>query len=90
MDDLKTLRKEIDNIDGELVDLFERRMEIVLKISEYKKENNIPILNSSREKEVIKRNVQRLRNKSFKEGLEEFFINLMNISKKLQSQQNKK
>ena len=53
MEDLKFYRDKIDEIDSQLVDLFEERMEIVLTIADYKKENNIPIFNESREQEVI-------------------------------------
>ncbi|WP_275935991.1 chorismate mutase [Clostridium haemolyticum] len=37
MDDLKELRKEIDLIDNKLISLFQKRMEAVLKVAEYKK-----------------------------------------------------
>ena len=36
MNDLDNLRKQIDEIDTELVKLFERRMEQSLQIAEYK------------------------------------------------------
>ncbi len=84
MDELEHLRKDIDDIDRELVVLFEKRMETVLKIGEYKGKRNIPILDSSREEEVISKSVGYLRNESFKNYLKEFLINLMEISKKLQ------
>lgn len=84
MDELKKYRKEIDNIDKELVRNFEKRMEVVLKVAEYKKKNNIPILNKSREEQVIEKNLKYLNNEKFKKSLKDFFISLMNISKKLQ------
>lgn len=55
MEDLKKLRDDIDSIDKELIELFQKRMETVLKVAEYKKKNNVPILNASRENEVIKK-----------------------------------
>jgi monofunctional chorismate mutase len=88
MDDLIQLRERIDEIDGKLVDLFEERMEIALKIAEYKKLNNLPILNSDREKEVLERNKQRLKNRNFEASLENFFENLMNLSKEEQGKVN--
>ncbi len=84
MEDLKQFRDKIDEIDRQLVALFEERMEVVLKVAEYKKQNNIPILNVSREKEVIDKNKLRLKNKDFEDSLELFFINLMNLSKEEQ------
>ena len=49
MDDIKQLRNKIDEIDEKLVILLEERMEISLRIAEYKRLNNIPILYEDRE-----------------------------------------
>ena len=38
-DKLAQCRKEIDRIDGELMKLFEERMNVVLDVARYKKEN---------------------------------------------------
>lgn len=81
MEDLKQLRDKIDVIDEKIVALFEERMETVLKVAEYKKQNNVPVLNAGREKEVIEKNINRLKNKEFGDSLEKFFIHLMNLSK---------
>ena len=53
MDALEGYRKEIDNIDKEITRLFEERMNVVLKVAEYKKENNLPIFHKGREAVVI-------------------------------------
>ena len=50
--DLKEIRNEIDAIDSQLVELFEKRMDTVRKVAEYKLENNMPIFNSKREQEL--------------------------------------
>ena len=50
---LEELRVEIDKIDNELIELFQKRMEVAVKIGEYKKNNNIPVLNSQREREKL-------------------------------------
>lgn len=84
MKDLKYYRDQIDEIDAQLVDLFEKRMEVVLKVAEYKKANNIPVYHEGREKEVIVKNTNRLKNKEFKESLSKFFTYLMNLSKEEQ------
>ncbi|MBE6068098.1 MAG: prephenate dehydratase [Clostridium lundense] len=87
MDILQNLRNEIDEIDKQLVELFEKRMETVLKVAQYKKENNIPILNKSREDEVIEKNVKYLRNKGFKRAEAEFLKSVMAISRKAQAKE---
>lgn len=51
--DIKDLRNEIDRIDGELTRLFKERMETAAEIAKYKKENNIPVFNKEREREVM-------------------------------------
>lgn len=84
---LEDVRNEIDLIDSQLTELFERRMEAALKVAQYKKENNIPILNRAREDEVIKKNVDRLKNKAFKKSQEEFMKSIMSISRKLQARE---
>ncbi|KGM98431.1 chorismate mutase [Clostridium novyi A str. 4552] len=85
MEDLKELRDNIDSIDKELIALFQKRMETVLKVAEYKKKNNIPILNSNREDEVIKKNSKFIYNEDLKKSVEEFLKDVMKISKDLQA-----
>ena len=51
--DLKELRKEIDAIDDQLVELFCQRMDAAAKVAEYKKQNNMPILVPAREREIL-------------------------------------
>lgn len=87
MEKLDILRQEIDNIDKELVDLFEKRMKVVLKVAEYKKEKGIPVLNSSREEQVVKKNTEHLKNPKFTNASEAFLKTIMEESRKLQSQQ---
>ncbi|QEK11769.1 chorismate mutase [Crassaminicella thermophila] len=86
MDDLAKLRQTIDYIDRELIKLFEMRMETVLKIADYKKENGIPILNRDREAEVIRKNISYLKNNNFEESTEDFLNYIMEISRKIQKQ----
>ena len=88
MEDLKAYRDRIDEIDAQLVALFEKRMEIVLEIADYKKSNNIPILNQGREKEVIAKNIDRLKNKNFEDSLGKFFVYMMGLSKEEQKKRN--
>lgn len=84
MEELKKIREQIDAIDSMLVELFETRMESVLKVAEYKMKNNMEIFDNNREKQVIQKGVGRLKNGEFKEALEEFLNALMKVSKKTQ------
>ena len=83
---LEDYRNEIDNIDNELISLFERRMNVAKKVAEYKKQNNLPILNEKREEEVILKNVNLLKNKEYSKITKEFFEKIMELSRELQSE----
>lgn len=86
MEYLKELRDQIDSIDKEMVQLFEKRMEVVLNVAVYKMENNLPILNISREEEVIDKNTIHLKNRELEDYFKKFYINLMDLSKNYQNQ----
>ncbi len=52
--ELKELRGKIDRIDDELVRLFAERMDVAAEIARYKKENNVGVLDSGREREKLR------------------------------------
>lgn len=83
--DIDNLRNEIDKIDSSLVSLFENRMEVVLKIAEYKKNNHMEVLNKAREEIVIKKNLDLVKNKDLFLEVEEFFKSVMEISRGFQN-----
>lgn len=56
---LEVLRDRIDDIDEKLIEVLADRMEIVRKIGNYKKKNNITILQSSRWNEIIEDRIQK-------------------------------
>ncbi|HMQ45863.1 MAG TPA: bifunctional 3-deoxy-7-phosphoheptulonate synthase/chorismate mutase type II [Saprospiraceae bacterium] len=64
------LRHEIDELDEELITLLARRMGYSEKIGEYKKRNNIAILQSSRWNEILERSLVKGRIK----GLSDDFV----------------
>ena len=82
---LSECRNEIDKIDKELVELFEKRMNVAINVAKYKIENNIPIFNGAREAEVIEKNINRLNNKEYSKLTEKFFTHLMELSRSLQA-----
>ena len=53
MRDLSDIRKDIDRIDDELIELFKERMDCAREVGYYKKERGIPVLNTQRENEVL-------------------------------------
>ena len=46
---LETLRQEIDSIDAQIFDLFEQRIAVAKQIGAYKKEQDLTVLDPSRE-----------------------------------------
>ena len=53
MSELEQLRGDIDAIDRQIVDLMKRRMETVAQVAEDKKANNMPVLDTSRERALL-------------------------------------
>ncbi len=51
--DLKEIREEIDQIDSGIIELLKKRFDYSLKVAEYKIENDLPVLNSQREQQII-------------------------------------
>lgn len=84
MKDLNEIRKKINSIDEQLVKLFVQRMDCAKAVAEYKKENNIPILNRERENEVL----DRVATQSGEYGLytRELFEDIMSMSRSLQQE----
>lgn len=52
---LQDIRKQLDEIDDQLIDLFSRRMRLVSEVAAYKKENGLPILDTGRENTILER-----------------------------------
>lgn len=50
---IEKLRNNIDSIDDEIIKLVENRMDVAAQIAAYKKENNLPVLNSARERQIL-------------------------------------
>lgn len=82
MNKLECLRSEIDKIDTKLIELFEKRMDISQEIAEYKKNNEIPIFDEEREREVLEKNIEKA--KKHRVYVREFMNCIMIISKKIQ------
>jgi chorismate mutase len=67
---LERLRQQINHLDDELMQILGQRMKVSEKIAEYKKENNITILQTNRWNEILNRACQRAE----KLGLSKEFI----------------
>lgn len=68
MNDLNKYRKEIDKIDDKLLKLFSQRMEVVKKVGEYKKKNNLKVKDLKREKLIIENKTNQAKNLNLSEN----------------------
>ena len=84
MKDLTVLRAEIDVIDRQLVALFEQRMAVTEQVGRYKLANGIPVLDRSREEQVLAGKVALLEDKSLSEDVTDLFEAIMAISRRQQ------
>lgn len=84
MSDLTKLRDEIDEIDKEIVRLFERRMDISRSVAEYKISTGKHVLDKGREHYKLKLLKSQTSNSFYAHGVEELFTQIMSMSRKLQ------
>lgn len=86
MTDLLVLRDEIDKIDKQMVELFEKRMEICKEVAEYKIHTGKKVLDRERELSKLE-NLGQLAHSAFnRHGVTELFQQIMAMSRKLQYQ----
>ena len=82
--DLLKLREQIDAIDEQIVDLYEKRMDISRQVAEFKIETGKKVFDKVREDEKL-RKVKSLTHNDFNSrGIEELFEQIMSMSRKLQ------
>ena len=84
MKDLSQLRQEIDTIDRQLVALFEQRMAVTRQVGEYKLSQGLPVLDRSREEQVLAGKVALLQDKSLTADVTDLFEAIMAISRRQQ------
>ena len=84
MNQLEKARKSINGIDQQMAELFENRMKCVEEVIAYKMANHLPIFDESREKEVIKRNLEYIQEEKYQTYYEHFLRDVMDVSKDMQ------
>ena len=77
---LDELRLEINKLDNQLQELFTKRMELCCDVAKYKIENGLPVFQSARENEILKR-VEDKAPDELKGGSRVLFQTIMDISK---------
>ena len=82
--DLLKVRKEINEIDKEMADLFVRRMKAVEEVAEYKKERGLAILDEARENEVVRQNASLVEDDTLRGYYVNFLRDTMAVSRSYQ------
>ncbi|MBD5098041.1 MAG: bifunctional chorismate mutase/prephenate dehydratase [Clostridiales bacterium] len=83
MDDLQSLRQDIDAIDRQLVELFKQRMDVTRRVGEYKKASGIPVLDQERERQVLQ-NKGELAGEELRPAVITLFQTVMALSRRQQ------
>ncbi|MBQ3574697.1 MAG: chorismate mutase, partial [Clostridia bacterium] len=83
------LRVKIDEIDREMTRLFEARMDVAAQIAEYKRKNNLPVLDAGREREKINAISEMVR-PEFQSHIRTLYSTIMDLSKNYQNALNQR
>ena len=86
MTDLERYRDEIDEIDSEIVRLFEKRMKVSEEVAEYKIKTGKQVLDPARESQKIHTLKEKAHGDFNSLGVQELFRQIMAISRKRQYQ----
>ena len=84
--DLDSIRKEIDQIDDQIVKLLEERMQLVEGVVTYKKASGKPILDTKREEVIFEKVRSRVTNKNYQETIVATFSDILKRSRDYQGQ----
>ena len=80
---LNEIRSEIDAVDAEIVELFKKRMCLSANVAEYKRQNNMPVLDSSRERALFTK-ISELSGNEFEEYSRTLYSTILDLSRSYQ------
>lgn len=84
--DLLQCRKEIDNIDRELVELFVRRMNVAKDVAAYKKQNGMNVYDAERERKLLEK-VEETAGEEFGDYTRRLYSSILELSRNYQSKE---
>ena len=85
MDELNDARKQINEIDKQMAELFVKRMHAAESVAAYKREHGLAILDAKREEEVVRRNSAYVEDDELRGYYVEFIKNTMSVSRAYQA-----
>jgi len=86
MESLQELRGQLDEIDAQIVELYQKRMDVCSKVGDYKINTGKKVFDKQREIEKLAAVTENVENEFYKKGLKELYKQLMSMSRKLQYQ----
>lgn len=84
MNKLENLRGEIDEIDRQLVGLFERRMAVTEQVGQWKQKNGMPVLDNQRQQTVLESKAALLQDPALRADVTQLYETIMGISRRQQ------
>lgn len=84
MIDLLESRLKIDEVDRQMVELFEQRMQLAMDIADYKRSVGKPIYDAAREEEKLAALMNLTKNEFNKKAVVDLFKQIMSMSRRLQ------
>ena len=84
--DLTKIRDEIDIVDKEIVEYFQKRMKLCEQVAQYKIENGKKVFDKEREEQKIEKVVSMAEGDFNRKSVGELFSQIMSMSRKLQYQ----
>lgn len=84
MKQLEEIRQELDALDREMVRLFEQRMGLARQVAEYKLAHGLPVLDASREAQVLASRAAMLQEPRLESSVRALFEEIMRLSRQEQ------
>ena len=81
MEELQKTRASLDAVDREIVRLFEKRMQLSRDVAEYKLAHGLPVLDRSREEQVLQSRCALLQDPYWAPSVRELYEKIMALSR---------
>ena len=81
MQDIQTLREQLDQIDRKLMELLAERMDTAHQIGRWKMERGLPVLDAAREEQVLESRAGMVSDPEMQEHVKTLFRDIMAMSR---------
>ena len=81
MQDIQTLREQLDQIDRKMMGLLAERMDVARQIGRWKMERGLPVLDAAREEQVLESRAGMVSDPEMQERVKTLFRDIMAMSR---------